>query len=112
MKVKHAMSIIGTFERSGNCIIGTLHLASLNVGLAFQPTRHADGEGNRPAYEIFMGSYQLGSAWKQKSRETNRDYLSVKLDDPTFPAPIYAALFEREGGSHVLVWNRNRETAQ
>src|SRR5206468_5056073 len=26
--------------------------------------------------------------------DTERDYLSVKLDDPSFPAPIYATLIE------------------
>jgi uncharacterized protein (DUF736 family) len=29
----------------------------------------------------------------------------VKLDDPSFPAPIYANLVEVEGG-HALVWSR------
>ncbi|MCY1745064.1 DUF736 family protein [Ensifer sp. SL37] len=28
------------------------------------------------------------SAWKTAARETQREYLSVKLDDPSFPAPI------------------------
>ena len=34
-------------------------------------------------------------------------YLSVKLDDPSFPAPIYASLVEAEDGeSHNLIWSR------
>ncbi|MNE94905.1 hypothetical protein D3C80_1929240 [compost metagenome] len=32
-------------------------------------------------------------------------YLSVKLDDPSFPAPIYASLVEVDGG-HSLIWSR------
>jgi hypothetical protein len=32
--------------------------------------------------------------------ESDRDYLSVKLDDPSFPAPIYATLSEIEGEDH------------
>ncbi len=31
---------------------------------------------------------------KKTARETQREYLSVKLDDPSFPAPIYASLVE------------------
>jgi uncharacterized protein (DUF736 family) len=32
---------------------------------------------------------------------------SVKLDDPSFPAPIYASLVEAEGGEgHSLIWSR------
>src|SRR4051794_35962816 len=37
------------------------------------------------------------SAWQKAARDTERDYLSVKLDDPGFPAPIYTAPIEVEG---------------
>jgi len=47
--------------------------------------------------------WTFGSA----ARETGREYLSVKLDDPSFPAPIYASLVEAEdGSSHNLIWSR------
>jgi hypothetical protein len=36
----------------------------------------------------------IGAAWKKTSRK-GRDYISVKLDDPSFPAAIYATLSER-----------------
>jgi uncharacterized protein (DUF736 family) len=32
-----------------------------------------------------------------------REYLSVKLDDPSFPEPVYAALAEDDEGAK-LVW--------
>ena len=34
--------------------------------------------------------------------------LSVKLDDPSFPAPIYASLVESEGEDLALIWSRRR----
>jgi len=40
-----------------------------------------------------MGQRGLGAAWRRTSKD-NRSYHSVKLDDPTFTAPIYANLFE------------------
>jgi len=40
---------------------------------------------------------EFGAAWKKTARETDREYLSVKLDDPSFPAPIYASLVKGEG---------------
>ncbi|RWE05524.1 MAG: DUF736 family protein, partial [Mesorhizobium sp.] len=54
---------------------------------------------------------ELGAAWQKVSRETERDYLSVKLDDPSFPAPIYATLIEVEGEEGLqLIWSRpNRD---
>ena len=40
---------------------------------------------------------------------TGREYLSVKLDDPSLPAPIYASLVEAEGPDEfTLVWSRRQ----
>jgi uncharacterized protein (DUF736 family) len=32
----------------------------------------------------------------------------VTLDDPTFPATIYARLIEGDGGAHDLIWSRSK----
>ena len=49
---------------------------------------------------------EFGAAWKKTSGE-GREYLSVKLDDPSFPAPIYATLIEGEDdNSYALIWLR------
>ena len=50
-------------------------------------------------------------AWQKTARDTERDSLSVKLDDPSFPAPIYATLIEVEGQEGLqLIWSRpNRD---
>lgn len=40
-------------------------------------------------------------------RYEGREYLSVKLDDPSFPSPIYASLVEVEGEDGLsLIWSR------
>ena len=50
---------------------------------------------------------ELGAAWTRKAKETGREYLSVKLDDPSFPQPIYASLVEAEAeGTYNLIWSR------
>jgi len=53
---------------------------------------------------------ELGAAWQKRS-EQDRDYLSVKLDDPSFPAPIYATLTEVDSeDGYQLIWSRpNRD---
>jgi uncharacterized protein (DUF736 family) len=39
-----------------------------------------------------------------------RDYLSLKLDDPSFAAPIFANLFDDpDGGGYTLVCSRCRD---
>lgn len=53
-----------------------------------------------------VGQTEIGAAWKKTSRE-DRAYLAVKLDDPSFPAPIYASLVSA-GDSHSLIWSRSR----
>jgi hypothetical protein len=52
---------------------------------------------------------EIGAAWSKRSSE-GRDYLSVKLDDPSFNAPIYANLFDDEDGEgFTLIWSRGRK---
>ena len=75
-----------------------------------------DGTSHNPALRIIglcdaPHKAEFGAAWKKKSQEQNRDYLSVKLDDPSFAAPIYATLVEVEGEEgHSLIWSRpNRD---
>ena len=101
------MATIGTFTKSGDgSYAGSIKTLSLNVKQA--QLRPVDKESdNAPDYRIFAGGTEFGAAWKKTSRETNRDYLSVKLDDPSFPAPIYANLVDADDG-YSLVWSRNR----
>ena len=76
----------------------------LNVKATIKPAEKANDKA--PDYRIFAGAIEFGAAWKKTSGE-GRDYLSVKLDDPSFPAPIYATLVEaEEAGSYSLIWSR------
>ena len=100
------MATIGTFTKSGDgSYAGSIKTLSLNVKQA--QLRPVDKESeNAPDFRIFAAGTEFGAAWKKTSRE-NRDYLSVKLDDPSFPAPIYANLVDAEEG-YSLVWSRSR----
>ncbi|WP_235075540.1 DUF736 domain-containing protein, partial [Asaia sp. SF2.1] len=42
---------------------------------------------NAPSHRVFVGRVEIGAAWSRRSNE-GRDYLSLKLDDPSFNAPI------------------------
>ena len=55
---------------------------------------------------VSAGQTEFGAAWKKVSNE-NRDDLSVKLDDPSFPAAIYASLVDADEG-YSLIWSRSR----
>ena len=61
---------------------------------------------------IYLGKVEIGAAWPKRSEE-GRDYLSLKLDDPSFNAPIYANLFDDEDGEgYTLLWSRPRKTSE
>ena len=97
------MATIGTFTKSGDDFTGTVKTLTLNVKAKFSAV--AKEHDKAPDFRITAGSnVELGAAWKKTSRE-GREYCSVKLDDPSFPAPIYASLVESEGG-YSLIWSR------
>ncbi len=68
------------------------------------PKRTSD---NAPDYRVYAGNFELGAAWKKIS-QAKRPYLSVTLDDPSFPATLYARLVEGEDGTHDLIWSRDK----
>lgn len=100
------MATIGTFHKQADgSYAGAIKTLSLNVKAAQFRASETDNEKG-PDFRIFAGQTEFGAAWKKTSRE-NRDYLSVKLDDPSFPAPIYASLVDAEEG-YALIWSRSR----
>ena len=96
------MATIGTFTKTADGFTGAINTFSLNVRSAqFRPNQKADVSA--PDFRIFAGRAELGAAWKKTSAE-GRDYLSVKLDDPSFPTAVYASLVVAEEG-YSLVWS-------
>lgn len=103
------MANIGTFKQSGdNGYTGeivTMSLQKKNVRIV--PEAASENE-NAPSHRVFVGAAEIGAAWSKTSKD-DRDYLSIKLDDPSFNAPIFASLFEGDDGkSFNLIWSRAR----
>ncbi|WID99917.1 DUF736 domain-containing protein (plasmid) [Bosea vestrisii] len=101
------MATIGSFTATENGFTGSIRTLSLNVKARFQRVENPSDKG--PHFRIFAaGNVELGAAWQKVSEQSGRDYLSVKLDDPSFPAPIYATLAEVEGEDGLqLIWSRS-----
>nr|WP_311538674.1 DUF736 domain-containing protein [uncultured Bradyrhizobium sp.] len=99
------MATIGTFTTSDNGYTGSIKTLTLNIKAKF--TASEKDNDKAPDYRIFAGSTEFGAAWKKTVRDSDREYLSVKLDDPSFPAPIYASLVKVEGEEgFTLIWSR------
>jgi len=93
---EYIMANIGTFIKTGNEYKGeivTMSVQQKNVRIVPETS---DNE-NAPSHRVFVGRAEIGAAWTKTSNE-GREYLSVKLDDPSFTQPIVANLFDDEGG--------------
>ncbi|KRR08753.1 MULTISPECIES: DUF736 domain-containing protein [Bradyrhizobium] len=102
------MANIGSFKKVGNDFQGeivTLSVQAKGVRIVAEPNRTNE---NAPSHRVYVGRAEIGAAWSKRSEE-GRDYLSLKLDDPSFNAPIYANLFEDENEGHALLWSRPRK---
>ena len=104
------MATIGTFRKAGREFVGeivTLSVQAKNVRIVPEDTTPNE---NAPSHRVFVGRAEIGAAWSKRSAE-ERDYLSLKLDDPSFTQPIYANLFDDtvvEDGEETfsLIWSR------
>ena len=101
------MATIGTFKKTGsNEFTGEIVTLSVQAkGVRIVPELRTTGD-NAPSHRVLVGRAEIGAAWPKRSNE-GREYLGLKLDDPSFNAPIYANLFDDEDGeSHSLIWSR------
>ena len=105
------MATIGTFKTSGDEFLGeiiTLQVQAKNVRIVPDSPRPAD---NSPSHRVYVGRAEIGAAWSMTSAE-GRPYLTVKLDDPSFSAPIFANLVgDEDGAGHTLTWIRSATKA-
>ena len=100
------MATIGTFKTSGDELVGdivTLTVQAKKVRITPVESRASD---SAPSHRVFVGQAEIGAAWT-KTSQGGRDYLALKLDDPSFAAPVYANLItEEDGATHRLIWSR------
>ncbi|MCI4185544.1 DUF736 domain-containing protein [Dickeya dianthicola] len=100
------MANIGIFTADKDGFTGTLRTLTLNVKVKLVPNDKGSSE-NVPDFRMQAASHDIGAAWKKIS-QAERPYVSVSLDDPSFPATVYARLIEGEDGTHNLIWSRSK----
>jgi uncharacterized protein (DUF736 family) len=100
------MANIGSFRKSGNEYQGEIVTLSVQTkGVRIVPESNRSND-NAPSHRVFVGRAEIGAAWSKQSSE-GRDYLSLKLDDPSFTNPIFANLFDdADGEGYTLIWSR------
>lgn len=98
------MAAIGAFTRtSEGSYQGGIRTLALNLKqVVFQPVRAETP--NAPDFRVLAGGIEIGAGWKKVARDGG-EYVSVRLDDPTLVAPVYATLVEAANG-FALIWSR------
>lgn len=106
------MSVIGTFKRNGQDYTGeilTREVQESNVRIVREEQRSSD---DSPTHRVFCGRAEIGAGWTKTKRDGGGDYLSLKLDDPSFTQPIFANLWaDEQSGDFKLIWSRGRENS-
>jgi uncharacterized protein (DUF736 family) len=102
------MPIIGTFSAVKDGYAGTIRTLTMSVRVRLVANDRKEAEG-APDFRIVAGAAEIGAAWRRTRKGSEETYLSVKLDDPALPQPIWGALFEAtDDGPARLVWRRDR----
>jgi len=100
------MTTIGNFTKQEDGFAGTLRTLTFSVKVKIVPI--AKDSDKAPDYRVLAGAMEIGAAWKRQTA-ANKPYLSVKLDDPSLPAPVNARLIDAEDGALNLYWTRRSE---
>jgi uncharacterized protein (DUF736 family) len=102
------MAIIGTFKKQDNGgYDGIIETLTLGARATFELLTKR-GEKS-PDYRIMSGPADIGAAWERTTNDGEK-YLSVRIDDPSFAAPIDCRLVKASiEHCYSLVWDRKRK---
>jgi uncharacterized protein (DUF736 family) len=99
------MAIIGTFTKQENgSYAGSLATLTIKAKINIFPVQKANDKA--PDFRVSAANADIGGAWTTTSEE-GKPYISVKLDDPSFPTPIHCRLVETADG-YALIWGRRK----
>jgi uncharacterized protein (DUF736 family) len=106
------MATIGTFKKDGAGYAGSIETLTLRAKLTFEPNTKKGDSSKAPDFRVIQiaedFTSEIGAAWTKTSKE-GAAYLSVSIDDPSFPEKINCRLVKTgsEQG-HTLFWERPR----
>ena len=98
------MTTIGTFTKAAD---GSFHgaIRTLALSLKAMEIRPIARSGDSaPDHRIYAAGADLGAAWTV-TKPGKPECLSVRLDDPSFAAPVNA-LLAQAGDAYELRWSR------
>lgn len=109
------MTQIGEFAKQKSGYSGRIRTVSLDIEVAIVTAEPNDTE-NAPDYRLHADGEdgpEIGAGWKRTSEKAG-EFVSIQLDDPAWPQPIRANLFQNgdDKTSWSLHWSRPRDRAE
>lgn len=100
------MAQIGTFTRDESGVFsGAIRTLTLSAKATIRPVESDNDKA--PDHRVYASAkVEIGAGWTKTARESGTEYLSLKLDDPSLPSPIYAQLVQGDGDEWKLIWSR------
>ncbi len=105
------MATIGIVRKEDDGrFVGNLNTLAIRANIRIVPVRDKRSD-TAPDYRVQTAEgVDIGVGWTRIGRESQRSYVSLKLDDPTFPNPIYANLGRAAGQDDdevfSVIWDR------
>src|SRR5262245_34935299 len=100
------MPVVGTFSTVKDGYGGTITMLTLTAKVSF-PASDRQKTSQAPDFRVMAGPTEIGAAWRKTHQNSEKTYLSVKLDDATLAEPIWGALLEAgDDGLSRLIWQR------
>ncbi|MEL6688327.1 MAG: DUF736 domain-containing protein [Pseudomonadota bacterium] len=99
---------IGTFTKANNGYFqGQIKTLTLSHEISLRPNLQKTENDKAPDYTIILvgPGIELGAGWNATSKDDN-PYIKVKIDDPSLPSTLWAALTAGEEGEFNLLWTR------
>ena len=103
------MQRIGMFTRKDEILEGQISTLTVKIEVRLVPNpEQDDGNARAPDLLAFSGDAEIGAAWEK--HETGRPaYYTIRLDDPSWAAPLSAVLFKNrfDDKRYDVVWSRS-----
>ena len=109
------MATIGQLTEEKGAYFGRVRTLSHRLMIEMEPVEGKRGDAS-PDFTVYAREngdlIPVGSAWKkevQHGANKGDRFLSITLDDPSFPSALNCAAFPTDGSGWEIVWTRPRQ---
>lgn len=103
--------IVGTFTKTETgAFEGDIETLIFSAAVEIVPIEQT--KDRAPSYRVYSthNKVEVGAGWNETSKRTKEPYISIKIDDPSFAYPMWAALTKSDTG-YQLNWSRPRSNS-